>query len=465
MPFVRPLTKFAATPDSTAEIPGLIDDAFRSARRAALGPDVPGLPARLRVHGGRPGHRGACGRRRSVRPTAVRSSARWRCCATPSGPSSWRARTVLGPRRAGAARARRRRCGIPVFLNGLARGCVPADHELFFSRARGDGLKGADVALVIGVPMDFRLGFGGSFGEDTEIIVIDRAEPLRAHPRTVAAELLRGRRRHARRAARARRAGGHQRLGRAPARRGDREARRRGRRTQRRSARPAAPDAPLQGARGGLDRDAIVIGDGGDFVSYAGRVMRHLRARLLAGPGPVRLPGRRPGLRAGGQARAARQAGRAAARRRRVRLQRDGVRHAGAPRRQRRRGDGQQRDLGAGEAPDGVPLRLLGGRRPAPGDRGTTRSSRRSAATASWCRTPQDVKPALERAFEAGVPALVNVLTDPDRLPAALEPGLRSRARPAPRGSRRRSGRSRATSPRRRPGSARRSDPVSGSSS
>src|SRR4029079_11249769 len=44
--------------------------------------------------------------------------------------------------------------GIPVFLHGLARGCVPADHELFFARARGNGLKGADVALVIGVPMD-----------------------------------------------------------------------------------------------------------------------------------------------------------------------------------------------------------------------------------------------------------------------------------------------------------------------
>ena len=50
---------------------------------------------------------------------------------------------------------------IPVFLNGLARGCVPADHELFFSRARSQALKEADVALVIGVPMDFRLGFGG----------------------------------------------------------------------------------------------------------------------------------------------------------------------------------------------------------------------------------------------------------------------------------------------------------------
>jgi acetolactate synthase-1/2/3 large subunit len=58
---------------------------------------------------------------------------------------------------AGAGRELR----IPVFLNGLARGCVPADHELFFSRARSQALKGADVALVVGVPMDFRLGFGG----------------------------------------------------------------------------------------------------------------------------------------------------------------------------------------------------------------------------------------------------------------------------------------------------------------
>src|SRR5919206_398715 len=65
---------------------------------------------------------------------------------------------------------------IPVFLNGLARGCVPADHELFFSRARGTALRGADVALVVGVPMDFRLGFGAAFGEDTEVIVVDAAE-------------------------------------------------------------------------------------------------------------------------------------------------------------------------------------------------------------------------------------------------------------------------------------------------
>src|ERR671917_1658772 len=82
--------------------------------------------------------------------------------------------------------------GIPVFLNGLARGCLPADHPLFYSRARSAGLKGADLALVIGVPMDFRLGFGQSFGEETQLIAIGSAKPERPHPREVAVELYGG---------------------------------------------------------------------------------------------------------------------------------------------------------------------------------------------------------------------------------------------------------------------------------
>ena len=75
----------------------------------------------------------------------------------------------------GELRALAEALGIPVFLNGLGRGCLPADHELAFSRARGAGLKGADVALVVGVPIDFRLGFGGSFGEETKIVRLDVA--------------------------------------------------------------------------------------------------------------------------------------------------------------------------------------------------------------------------------------------------------------------------------------------------
>src|SRR3954451_4747361 len=63
--------------------------------------------------------------------------------------------------------------GIPVFLNGLGRGCLPPDHELYFSRARSAGLEDCDVALVIGVPLDFRLGFGAAIAEDATLVQLD----------------------------------------------------------------------------------------------------------------------------------------------------------------------------------------------------------------------------------------------------------------------------------------------------
>ena len=44
VPFVRPLTKLAATADSTAEIPGLVDDALRAALTAHSGPTFLDFP-------------------------------------------------------------------------------------------------------------------------------------------------------------------------------------------------------------------------------------------------------------------------------------------------------------------------------------------------------------------------------------------------------------------------------------
>ena len=117
-----------------------------------------------------------------------------------------------------------------------------------------------------------------------------------------------------------------------------------------------------------LDRDAIVIGDGGDFVSYAGRVVDSFQPGCWLDPGPFGCLGTGPGYALAAKLARSRAPGRAAARRRRVRVRGARVRHARAPRRGGRRRDGQQRDLGAGEAPDGVPLRLLGGGRAAPGD-------------------------------------------------------------------------------------------------
>src|SRR3954469_10537379 len=44
VPFVRPVTKFAATPESTAEIPGLVDEAFAAATEAHSGPAFVDFP-------------------------------------------------------------------------------------------------------------------------------------------------------------------------------------------------------------------------------------------------------------------------------------------------------------------------------------------------------------------------------------------------------------------------------------
>src|SRR6266566_9868466 len=44
VPFVRPLTKFAATPESTAEIPSLLDEAFAAALAPHFGPAFVDFP-------------------------------------------------------------------------------------------------------------------------------------------------------------------------------------------------------------------------------------------------------------------------------------------------------------------------------------------------------------------------------------------------------------------------------------
>ena len=182
--------------------------------------------------------------------------------------------------------------GIPVFLNGLARGCVAADHELAFARARKTALGEADVALVVGVPMDFRLGFGTAFAEDCEIVAIDVAEPQRDHPRAVSVELYGDLRSTLGALA-----------GRGPDTK-DWVARLRAIETEKRAGELAQlqdPRAPLHPMRvygelaQVLDRDAIVIGDGGDFVSYAGRVVDSYLPGCWLDPGPYGCLGSGPG--------------------------------------------------------------------------------------------------------------------------------------------------------------------------
>ena len=86
VPFVRPVVKLAATAGATPEIPGLVDEAFAVARRPHTGPvflDFP-LDVVFMEADAEEAPRGPR-RRAPSRPTARRSSARWRCSPTPSG--------------------------------------------------------------------------------------------------------------------------------------------------------------------------------------------------------------------------------------------------------------------------------------------------------------------------------------------------------------------------------------------
>src|SRR5262249_17773909 len=70
--------------------------------------------------------------------------------------------------------------GVPVVLNGMARGMLPPDHHLFASRARGVALGEADLAIVAGVPLDFRLGFGRSLPDTARVVYVD-VDDFRKH--------------------------------------------------------------------------------------------------------------------------------------------------------------------------------------------------------------------------------------------------------------------------------------------
>src|SRR4051794_5315432 len=188
---------------------------------------------------------------------------------------------------------------IPVFLNGMGRGCLPADHELYFSRARGKGLKEADVALVAGVPLDFRLGFGQSFGEETKIIYLDVAPNELHRNRRPDLELVGDIAKTLEEMKGAAGSGGdssdrannwltalrevetEKRLAEEPELNDDRS--------------PLHPMRVYKELKEVLPRDAIVIGDGGDFVSYAGRVIDTYEPGTWMDPGPYGCLGAGPG--------------------------------------------------------------------------------------------------------------------------------------------------------------------------
>ncbi|MCK6529412.1 thiamine pyrophosphate-dependent enzyme [Myxococcota bacterium] len=68
-----------------------------------------------------------------------------------------------------------RATGAPVYTNGMARGALAPDHPQFYRLSRAHALKRADVAVVFGTPLDFRIGYGRPprLPAETRLIQVD----------------------------------------------------------------------------------------------------------------------------------------------------------------------------------------------------------------------------------------------------------------------------------------------------
>ena len=288
VPIVASITKYAATATAPERIPVLVDAALRAARTPHRGPTfvdvpldswgvaaatVPDPPAADELSGSEPD------------PDAIAAIAK--LVADADRPVLMVGADLFWARGEVPLRALAEAVRVPVFANGLGRGLLPGDHELSFSRVRGAAFGEADLVVVAGAPLDFRLGFG-RFGDARVVHLADSAAGVAGSVGLAASAsgdlariltLL-----------------AHATRGPAPSRdrdawvsrlRGEEQARRAGEVGDLESdASPIRPTRVYGELRRRLDRDAIVIGDGGDFVSYAGKYVDSYQPGGFLDPGP-----------------------------------------------------------------------------------------------------------------------------------------------------------------------------------
>jgi acetolactate synthase-1/2/3 large subunit len=204
-----------------------------------------------------------------------------------------------------AAQALQRFCeaaGIPVVMNAMGRGALPASHPLALNLARKRSFRNTDLVVIVGAPLDFRVGFGAGISPAAKIIQIDRDVthfsknrhtdvPLSGNAALVLGQLhdaltADGEAARLRDRAAPFRAELHEE---------ERKARGQFISHFKSESRPtnhyrlAAALAEALGATDGkdIDEDVILIGDGGDVVALAAKILPLSRPGQWLDPGPL----------------------------------------------------------------------------------------------------------------------------------------------------------------------------------
>jgi acetolactate synthase I/II/III large subunit len=307
------------------------------------------------------------------------------------------------------------RLNAPVFLNGAGRGCLPPTHPLFFTASRRKALEGSDTILAIGTRMDFRLNLGQPplIPKEANVIWFDIAGEDIGINRGAAAALVGDVGLSMRQLTEATRQ-----LAEGDwldyIRREERNA------LGRDGALMSSDDVPIhpmrfcREIRDFIDEDTTVVGDGGDIVSYAARVINVYKPGYWLDAGPMGCLGTGTGFAMAAQ------------------LARPGKKVLIV------HGDGafglngmEFESMARHQLPvvsiignDGAwgqikhPQKAILGHATAaelsPGIR-YDKLVESLGGYGELVERPEDIRPALERAFASGLPACVNVLINPDK--------------------------------------------------
>jgi len=183
---------------------------------------------------------------------------------------------------------------LPLNVNGMARGILPGGHPLFFPRARGKALGEADLILVIGAQLDFRLNWGQPpvFARDAKLVYLD-VDDFRKH-RPAEAALYGDLRASVATLATAAAGIPERPQWLAQLRESEAAARARDASMTQSDSSPVHPARLIAEVDRYADPDAIFVGDGGDFVSFAGRLIERPKPGLWVDPGPFGCLGSGP---------------------------------------------------------------------------------------------------------------------------------------------------------------------------
>ncbi|KQZ66349.1 acetolactate synthase [Nocardioides sp. Root151] len=291
-PIIAPVAKHARTLPTVGDIAGGIDDAFAAARSPHRGPAFVDVPMDEFFNSATSDFTGVRRTDPAVAdPESVTGIAeligRAQRPVLVLGTDVWADGADV------AARSFVEAIGIPTITNGMGRGVVPGGHPLLVTKARGQALGTSDLVVVVGTPLDFRLGYGVFGGKDgapvAEVVHIADSEAQVSGHATLAGSaygdlsllfeaLVDAMHQVVRKPDWSPWVSALQ-QGVAAA-------------VERDSALLSAEADPIHPARiygelvPRLADDAVVIGDGGDFVSFAGKFVEPKQAGCWLDPGP-----------------------------------------------------------------------------------------------------------------------------------------------------------------------------------